>query len=66
MTREEILLRELCREVVSEGINSERFTELWLATGVNLDSCELDIANKILKRSEEISGRATTQLKTIH
>ena len=66
MTREEILLRELCREVVSEGVNSERFTELWLATGVNLDSCELDIANKILKRSEEISGRATTQLKTIH
>ena len=66
MTREEILLRELCREVVSQGVNSERFTELWLATGVNLDSCELDIANKILQRSEEISGRATAQWKTIH
>ena len=66
MTREEILLRELCSEVVSQGVNSERFTELWLATGVNLDSCELDIANKILQRSEEISGRATAQWKTIH
>ena len=66
MTREEILLRELCREVVSQGVNSERFTELWLATGGNLDSCELDIANKILQRSEEISGRATAQWKTIH
>lgn len=66
MTREEVLLRELCREVVSQGVHSERFTELWLATGVNLDSCELDIANKILQRSAEISGRALVHPKTIH
>ncbi|MBI2339819.1 MAG: hypothetical protein HYU99_05585 [Deltaproteobacteria bacterium] len=66
MTREEVLLRELCREVANVGVQSDRFTELWLATGVNLDSCELDIANKILQRSEEISGHARVQLKTIH
>lgn len=56
MTREEALLRELCVEVVYRGIESERFTQLWLALGVNLDGSEFDIAQKILSRHERVDG----------
>lgn len=54
MTKEEQLLRLLCVEITEKGVQTERFTQLWLATGVNLDSCELEIANRILQRSEEM------------
>ncbi len=53
MTREESLLRALCHEVVEKGVQTDRFTELWLASGVNLESAELDIANRLLQRHSE-------------
>ena len=65
MTKEEHLLRRLCVEVTTGGVQTERFTELWLATGVNLDSCELEIANKILRRSEELC-EANILSKSVH
>ena len=52
MSKEELLLRRLCVEITEKGVQTERFTELWLATGVNLDSCELEIANRILQRAD--------------
>ncbi len=56
MTTEECLLRAICREVLSGGILTDRFTELWLASGVNLEGHELDIANKLLQRAQEVYG----------
>lgn len=56
MTREESLLRALCYEVVVKGVQTDRFTELWLASGVNLESSELNIANKLLQRHSETEG----------
>lgn len=55
MTKEELLLRQLCLEVAFKGVHTDRFTELWLASGINLDSWEFEIANKLLVKSEEES-----------
>lgn len=54
MTKEELLLMALCREVLIRGIQTDRFTELWLASGVRLDGSELDIANDVVQRAHEI------------
>ena len=50
MTRQEVLFRKLCLEVVHGGIDTERFTELWLETGVRLEGSEIEVANRILNR----------------
>lgn len=53
MKKEDFILRELCREVALKGIDSDRFTELWMQSGIELDSPEFDIANLILRKHEE-------------
>ncbi len=53
MTTKEELFKELCLEVAAKGIHTDRFTELWLATGINLDSWEFEIANKMLVNCED-------------
>lgn len=55
MTRKEHLFRELCLEVIQGGIHTDRFTELWLETGVRLEGFELELANRFLSHQE---GRA--------
>ena len=69
MTKEECLLRAICREIVLGGVQTDRFTQLWLASGVNLQSSELDIANKILQRGqfvEEVYGSLFNGLAELH
>lgn len=65
MTKEEYLIRELCRELAAKGVHTDRFTELWLESGVNLDSCEFEIANKILQRYEE-TEKKLVKSHTVH
>jgi len=52
MTRKEVLFRELCLEVIRGGIQTDRFTELWLETGVRLEGFELELANRFLSHQE--------------
>ena len=61
MTTKEELLRELCLEVVSKGVHTDRFTQLWLASGVNLDSWEFEIAQKIMVRCEDEESFSKSQ-----
>lgn len=51
--KKELLLIELCREVLDQGIHTERFDRLWMETGIRLESDELDIADKLRTRVEE-------------
>jgi hypothetical protein len=48
MIKEENLLIELCKEVITSGINTPRFNQLWIESGVKLTDIELEIANKLL------------------
>lgn len=49
-------LRALCEEVLVGDVDSERFAWLLIETGVNLDSFEWDIANKLLKEGDAINS----------
>lgn len=54
MDLKEFTLKELCAEVAKEGVQTDRFLELWLASEINLDQTEeFTIANKILQKSEQ-------------
>ena len=48
MTEQEALLRQLCVEIALRGVHTDRFTELWLASGLKLEDEELAIAQKYL------------------
>lgn len=45
-------LRALCVEVLNENVSSEEFATLLIETGVNIESYEWDIANKLLEKQE--------------
>ncbi len=53
MTRDERLIRELCCEVALQGMHTNRFNELWMASGVRLEGEEFDILQKVMNRSKE-------------
>jgi hypothetical protein len=46
------MLRELCLEIATGDIASERFTRLLYETGIQLDDHEWDAANRVLSQSE--------------
>lgn len=52
MTEREFILRQLCIEMVSHGIETDRFTELWLASGVLLESLEFELANRLKQQND--------------
>lgn len=66
MTRKEMLFRELCLEVVQGGIHTDRFTELWLETGVRLEGSEIEVANWVLNRLEGAADLWKTGLPICH
>lgn len=66
MTREEFLLLELCKEVLDFGLHRERFTELWLESGLQLDEVEMDIAYKLWQRHEGQNKVRTYKCVTLH
>jgi len=45
--------RELCVEVASGDIGSDKFNRLWIETGIPLEGQEFEIANMILAKAPE-------------
>lgn len=66
MTREEILVRQLCAEVVLHGVHTDKFTELWLESGINLDTWDFEMANAVLKRNETQKSWESLATKILH
>jgi len=66
MTKEEILLMELCKELTLEGVHSDRFTELWLESGIPLEGPEFYLVNRLLQNREEPMGSRWSRQKTYH
>lgn len=50
------ILKELCIELLQEGLSSPRFTELWLESGIVLEDDTFEIANFILGKSGSFEG----------
>ena len=58
--------RELCVEVASGDIGSERFNRLWIETGIPLEGTEFEIANLILAKSPENFSDEILRNRTLH
>jgi hypothetical protein len=59
-------LKALCLEVIDGDVDSERFAWLLIETGINIDSFEWDVANKLLERGEFLEILARKWGNTIH
>ncbi len=53
MVSKEHLFKELCTVIAQEDLHSDRFTKLWLATGVKLNGEELEIVNRLMTKNED-------------
>lgn len=47
------VFKELCVEIASGDIGSERFSRLWIESGIPLEGQEFDIANQLLARNPD-------------
>ena len=59
-------LMALCLEVLAGNIDSDNFARLLVETGVNLDSYEWDVANKLLEKQDEINSLFRKFGNTVH
>lgn len=59
-------LRALCLEVLAGDVDSEEFAHLLIETGVNLDSHEWSIANRLLEQGDAINSLSNRFGNTIH
>lgn len=60
------IFRELCIEVASGDIGSDRFNRLWIETGIPLEGQEFEIANRILARAREHLIEELRDSRTYH
>jgi hypothetical protein len=51
-------LKKLCEAILNDSIGSENFGNLIVQAGIRLDEKEWDIANDLLKKSDEINHAA--------
>ena len=49
-------LKALCLEVLDGDVDGEKFAHLLIETGVNIDSFEWEVANKLLEKGEQINS----------
>ena len=49
----EKVLRELCVEIASGDIGTDRFNRLWIESGIPLEGLEFEVANIILAKAQE-------------
>lgn len=59
-------LKELCKEILNQDVNSEKFAALLVETGIRLESLEWDMANKILGRGDEINSHLKKVQYIVH
>jgi len=60
------VLKELCVEIASGDIGSERFNRLWIESGIPLEGSEFEVANMILTKAQESIGEAAIDSRTLH
>ncbi|MCC7344800.1 MAG: hypothetical protein IT573_07650 [Deltaproteobacteria bacterium] len=60
------VLKELCVEIASGDIGTERFNRLWIESGIPLEGSEFEVANIILTKAQESNGEGALDKRTIH
>ena len=66
MRKQDLILKELCLELAEKGVQTDRFTQLWIESGVLLDGEEFEIANRILKQHGETDDLSCRLKSTLH
>ena len=59
-------LKELCIEIVDGDIESDRFTELLIETGVDIESFEWDIIGKLLGQGDKMKDVSSRLANSLH
>jgi len=59
-------LRALCLEVLEGDVDGDTFAHLLIETGINVESFEWDIANKLLEQGDAINSLSKRYGQTIH
>lgn len=60
------VLKELCVEIASGDIGTERFNRLWIESGIPLEGSEFEVANIILTKAQESNGEGVLDKRTVH
>ncbi|MDL1873200.1 hypothetical protein FBR05_13540 [Deltaproteobacteria bacterium PRO3] len=60
------VLKELCVEIASGDIGTERFNRLWIESGIPLEGSEFEVANIILTKAQESNGEGGLDKRTVH
>lgn len=60
------VLKELCVEIASGDIGTERFNRLWIESGIPLEGSEFEVANIILTKAQESNGEGALDKRTFH
>jgi len=60
------VLKELCVEIASGDIGTDRFNRLWIESGIPLEGSEFEVANQILTKAQEFSIEEFLDTRTIH
>jgi hypothetical protein len=50
----DLVLREMCIEVLEGDVNSDRFASLLIESGINPEGFEWDYATRLLERSDQM------------
>ncbi len=59
-------LKALCLEVLDETVDSEKFAHLLIETGINLESFEFDVANRLLEQQDAICSLSKRLGQSVH
>lgn len=60
------VLKELCVEIASGDIGSERFNQLWIESGIPLEGSEFEVANLILTKAQESNCESALPRRKFH
>ena len=62
----EKVLKELCVEIASGDIGTERFNRLWIESGIPLEGFEFEVANLILAKAQDTLPQEVKNERTMH
>ncbi len=62
----EKVLKELCVEIASGDIGTDRFNRLWIESGIPLEGFEFEVANLILAKAQEALPKDCNDERTMH
>ncbi len=60
------LFKDLCVEIASGDIGTERFNRLWIQSGIPLEGTEFEVANMILTKVQETLIEGAYRERTMH